>query len=398
MVLVCAIVAGCAAAGPGNLESSTKDPMISSSSNPTEPTQPKEPTKEVALLTQMYTMNGNYSAMTTGWVLYDEQWNISGYISVRSGNMQSDTQIVVDAENHAVEMDYGQQVYGRSTFDEMGRMLTYGYYVGDFLDTSIVFTYDAQGRLVNKKDTRYRDSVIPNVVEDIWEDVYTYDAQGRLETHTQYQYSLIDGQEVFLTFVAWRCSYDEGGLLVRKDGYGQGEELTQYITYTYDLQQRAVTETHFTKGDRVEKIVTTYYDPDGRPIKVMEDDTYIVTTYVYCYQVMQVPEDMFVPVGVLNMPATIQPFWTDNGQNSVSVVFEQDIAQYDNAVKALEEYATTGKLIYRFDVGYYSDERALRELYAVFARLGDYKQSAQYLQEMESMLREDPLGRLLGDK
>ena len=228
---------------------------------------------------------------------YDADGNITGFTSSYDTTVHAQWTVEVDALNRRVTLRNAEaQRTEVSVFDEAGRELSWNAYLGNILERTVENTYDDQGRLVKMLDTHWGEQDDPIVRDYYYEVIYTYNDQGKLETESWYSYAAINGQQTPKNLNYSYCySYDETGKLVRMEFLQDGEDLENYTTYTYNAKERTVTANTYDIRDRLQGTKVTYYDEDGRVIKIEDKVDQNETVTIYQYQKVYVKEDAFVP-------------------------------------------------------------------------------------------------------
>lgn len=310
MVIVCAIVAGCAAAGPANGEKPGVDPKPSTPSSseitpsspttrPTDPTDPDDPNpkKWIQLLTKVEHRGEVEIALT-----YDEQWNLK---EVDGGTKR---RIEIDAANRTMKVylpeggDFLAEAYTYDAAGNLVMMQSFGYsgYTEEYF-------YDASGKLQKQICTYAEDGSIFSGMKI--ETVYNYDEAGRKESQYEYQYIedfpgevvRYEGKKIFY-------QYDALGNLIREDWYTSKGDKMQYVIYTFDAEHRSEKrevfeekETWEGKFDVLKEMSIYYYNAEGKVICIEEcnpESQRVEFTYTYVYQTVQVPVDFFAPLYV----------------------------------------------------------------------------------------------------
>ena len=381
MVIVCAIVAGCAAAGPGNLEGPT-------TVEPSKPTEPKEPTKQITLLIREITQTNGTSQYDEIIPQYDEQWNLVGYIYDFGATTNREYELVVEQKDRRVVM-YDQKglMVAEYIYREDGKLLTDKSYNGDpgKLHFETNYIYDDAGRLVECTTYNYlafsnNEGYTKNTER------YEYDENGNLIKRAYFSQSVTSAMEgPESSNGEKRYTYDAQGLLVRSEYYRSNGDLYSYTVHTYDPSTRTVTENLYSVWENsygvheeLDTVKTTRYDAEGRVVTITERDTadgYIQVTD-YTYQTVEVPLDFYAP-DFFEIPMATTNFW--EGQDMPQIP-EEDRILYDRAVLALNNYERHPvKFSFADYNGTYEGQDAYWVVCDLFARLGDYGRSKEYL-------------------
>jgi len=311
MVLVCALVAGCATAGPANGETPTTDPVTPTTTQPSDPTQPEKTTKLITLLVRSVSDTDGTTYHRETVPHYDDQWNLTGYTYDFGATTNTERYLEVDAKGRRVVVyDERNTMVEEHFFREDGKIIAYKSYNGNRLYNHEQYTYDDAGRLLELVISHYdRDSDADNYENRIFR--YEYDENGNLLTYTYFSQRIYDG-EVSSENLYWvyRYLYDDRGLLVRRDYYQSGTQLQHYITYTYDPENRTVTEKEYDERDQLENTKITCYDAEGKAVTITEQESVgnYVTTTTYTYQTVEVPIDFFAP-DFFEIPMAATKFW-----------------------------------------------------------------------------------------
>ena len=311
MVIVCALVAGCATAGPANGETPTTDPVTPTTTQPSDPTQPEKTTKLITLLVRSVSDTDGTTYYREIVPHYDDQWNLTGYTYDFGATTNTERYLEVDAKGRRVVVyDERNTMVEEHFFREDGKIIAYKSYNGNRLYNHEQYTYDDAGRLLELVISQYdRDSDADNYENRIFR--YEYDENGNFLTYTHFSQRIYDG-EVSSENLYWvyRYLYDDRGLLVRRDYYQSGTQLQHYITYTYDPENRTVTENEYDERDQLEKTKTTCYDAEGKAVTITEQKSVgnYVTTTTYTYQTVEVPIDFFAP-DFFEIPMAATKFW-----------------------------------------------------------------------------------------
>ena len=312
MVLVCAIVAGCAAAGPANGENlATPTNPTTPTTQPSEPSQPEKTTKMITLLVRSVSDTEGSSHYEEIVPHYDDQWNLTGYTYDRGATTNTERYLEVNAQGRKVVVyNERNKMIEEYYYREDGKLGIYKGYESDRLTRYEEYTYDEAGRLTETMLERYG-THSDQTLYDRFTNHYEYDEKGNLLSHTYAKRTIGVGDEWPEDLLSIsRYTYDERGLPVRQDYYQSGTQLLHYITYTYDLEARTVTEMKYSERDMLEKETTTRYDEEGRVVEITEKETFgnHVTTTTYTYQTVEVPLDFFAP-DYFKIPMAKVKFW-----------------------------------------------------------------------------------------
>lgn len=381
MVIVCAIVAGCAAAGPANGEKPGVDPKPSTPSSsdttpsspttrPTDPTDPDDPNpkKWIQLLTKVEHRGEVEIALT-----YDEQWNLK---EVDGGTKR---RIEIDAANRTMKVylpeggDFLAEAYTYDAAGNLVMMQSFGYsgYTEEYF-------YDASGKLQKQICTYAEDGSIFSGMKI--ETVYNYDEAGRKESQYEYQYIedfsgevvRYEGKKIFY-------QYDALGNLIREDWYTSKGDKMQYVIYTFDAEHRSEKrevfeekETWEGKFDVLKEMSIYYYNAEGKVICIEEcnpESQRVEFTYTYVYQTVQVPVDFFAPLYV-NPTERKVVFQGDDSQPAEPVI-PQKVTYTIKAVDTqgnpvadvpIVKYCDTGNVFLTDENGMYQWEDYEREM------------------------------------
>ena len=311
MVLVCALVAGCAAAGPANGETPTTDPVTPTTTQPSDPSQPEKTTKLITLLVRSVSDTDGTTYYREIVPHYDDQWNLTGYTYDFGATTNTERYLEVDAKGRRVVVyDERNTMVEEYLYREDGKPSIHKGYNGKRLSLHEEYTYDEEGRLLQTVADRY-DSYSDESQYDRLINRYEYDENGNLLTHTHVKRIIRDGQEQPENVQSiFRYTYDERGLLVRRDYYQSGTRLLHYITYTYDPENRTVTEKEYDERDWLENTKITCYDAEGKAVTITEQESFgnYVTTTTCTYQTVEVPIDFFAP-DFFEIPMAATKFW-----------------------------------------------------------------------------------------
>lgn len=261
VVLICAVVAGCVAAGPANVQShppvttptsiSTTAPTPSATTPPTTgSTQPTDPTVR-------YTVTVEKTDETIG--------------------VQSETMILAFNERGELLEYWSGNIKILYTYDSQGRILSENaYYLSGELVEQTNYTYDADGRLIQMDGFDYSSAGvnIPYVVQ------YCYDSNGNLIEEQIYQSGELSGGHIYdangnLIEVYWAgdlqhewYTYTAEGKLKSKytELYGEPQSGSEYF---YDANGRLIRVERFIMSRDVRKELTNTftYDENGRCIR-----------------------------------------------------------------------------------------------------------------------------------
>lgn len=269
MVLLCAMIAGCVAAGSTGTQTNppattlttvpttppTTSPSTTGGTQPTdpEPTQPAQP--EVA---DCYTVTVRKKDQTYGYydetlaLVYNEKGQLleyqAGYRKLlytydEDGNM-SCRKMYNSAGEQMEQIDY--------TYDAQGRLVqTKGFgYAEVYTTYKTEYIYDENGNLIHKKD--YQNGEL--FTEEV------YDAAGNLLEGFSYMGGGYDSHSVY--------TYGEAGNLLSVETERGGEAYSGWY-YFYDKDGRLVREERFlmSRGERKELTNTYTYDENGRCIR-----------------------------------------------------------------------------------------------------------------------------------
>lgn len=153
-------------------------------------------------------------------------------------------------------------------YDEDRNKIRTNRLISGVLDSYIVYEYNLENKLI--RETEYNlgnsyelDSFINCTIE------YAYDADGKLVSR---QSTDAVGNTETTT-----CEYDNKGLLSKE--VIKGNDLTQTNTYTYDDRNR-VTKIEYSNGVLEEY---TYSEESNLPIKKVNKVPSLTTTYLYSY-------------------------------------------------------------------------------------------------------------------
>lgn len=391
MVIVCAIVAGCAAAGPANGEKPGVDPKpstpsssdttpSSSTTRPTDPTDPDDPMKWVYLVTQRsvnsYAQHDTYKQTFT----YDGHWSLTGWVTEQENRISYEVE--VDAQERTMKVYDAGILLEWYTYDRSGNLISeIDYASGGRTSSETKYSYTEDGKLLQVLDYRYDDD---GEVRDIREEVRTYDQYGRLETKSVYSYL----QEIPPEEEKERCRdyhyryhYDDNGRLSRMDTYvdylESGTEIDEYTLYVYSEAKRSVTEnTYATCGNAIsgytqelDSVRIVHYDENGKVIYVEEyemwdPDRKTITTYTY--QAVQMPLDAFTPA-YISLPEEHPNFL----KGQTPEFSEEDWALYRQAVAALHQYENTHLITFTDKNGTYEGQDALWVICDLLIRMDD---------------------------
>lgn len=381
MVIVCAIVAGCAAAGPTNGEKPGVDPKpstpsssdttpSSSTTRPTDPTDPDDPNpkKWIQLLTKVEHRGEVEIALT-----YDEQWNLK---EVDGGTKR---RIEIDAANRTMKVylpeggDFLAEAYTYDAAGNLVMMQSFGYsgYTEEYF-------YDASGKLQKQICTYAEDDSIFSGMKI--ETVYNYDEAGRKESQYEYQYIedfpgevvRYEGKKIFY-------QYDALGNLIREDWYTSKGDKMQYVIYTFDAEHRSEKrevfeekETWEGKFDVLKEMSIYYYNAEGKVICIEEynpESQRVEFTYTYVYQTVQVPVDFFAPLYV--NPTERKVIFQGDDSQPAEPVIPQKVTYTIKAVDTqgnpvadvpIVKYCDTGNVFLTDENGMYQWEDYEREM------------------------------------
>lgn len=266
MVLLCAIVTGCTAAGStGGQQNLENDPSTTQPSTPpvtspsttvgTEPAdpQPTEPEEPNGILITVEKEDNVYDSVNeTMKLVFDDNGNLVEYwVGIRKlvytyddrGNMLSKSIYYQSGELNS-QTNY--------TYDEAGRLVkTEGFGYAEVYTTYMSeFFYDDAGNLIREK--AYENG-------ELWKEE-VYDANGNILEGFSYMGGGYDFHSVY--------TYDEAGKLqsIRTDRSGEPRSGGDYF---YDEAGRLIREEIFqiSNGERKELVNTYTYDENGRCIR-----------------------------------------------------------------------------------------------------------------------------------
>lgn len=253
MVLVCAIVTGCAVAGSDN--ESTDG---STATNPTGTPGPTDGTGSPEELVTVYCVSKvcyerhSEEEIVINTFFYDEDGNILTRRRAKGDRSHITENYKYDERGNRIEKpnDMGNRV--TCTYDENDRLLTESWYQNGN-DREIVYTYDSTGNLLKKECKTDGEVTL----------CYTmcYDAAGNC-LHMIVDYT--NNNYVPDESVYWE--YDTNGNVLSKNIY-YGDQLRNTITNTYDAAGRLATTQEVRDGAVV--LEGTYaYDEKGNLIRV----------------------------------------------------------------------------------------------------------------------------------
>lgn len=243
LALICAMIAGCVAAGPtGERQNIDNVPPATTPTNspstaatqptataPTQPAQPEDPNRHTVTVLKEDKTYGYYNE--TMVLVYNEKGQLLEY-----------------------QARYRKRLY---TYDEAGNISSHKTYnsAGELIE-QFDYTYDAQGRLVQTKGFGYAE------VYTSYKNEYIYDENGNLIHKKSYQNGELFSEERYDT---------NGNLLEGGTYYGGGYDT--YSVYTYDDAGKLL-QVYSEKGGEPSGGCEYFYDANGRLIR---EERYLIS-------------------------------------------------------------------------------------------------------------------------
>lgn len=217
-------------------------------------------------------------------------------------------------------------------FDANGNILIQPVYMGWNLWYYNDYTYDAAGRLTNKKYCHYSGDVINE-----WK--YIYGESGTLEMVEEYVGTTLASEEI----------YDEYGLLYKKQNYNTSGIAEDYYIFEYDSQGRCIEQRYYSElwdewnewTAPVSYVLYTY-DNEGNCVRKekLDKNEELVYYWTYTYDGLEnVTVEKQVQVRDGKEYATVTEYtYHDNGRVKTKIM-ESD------TVRTAEDWDASGALV-----------------------------------------------------